>query len=392
VSDAAVYLNEPTENPRETSPSVSFVIPCLNEAQTIGHVMDEIHATMRTTDFSYEIVVADNGSTDGSQAIAHSHGGRVLPVPERGYGNALRHGIAGARGDIVVMLDADFTYDASFAPALISLLLTSDASLVLGSRLRGSIDAGAMPPLHRFVGTPVLTWIINRLFRGCISDCNSGMRAFLRTRFAAWQVSAPGMEFASEMIVEALRRGDRVAEIPIRFRQDRRDRAPHLRRWSDGMRHLLFILSRAPAAFARFGLTCMAIGFVVSFLCLFGPITLWHASVFGYHTAILAILLGFFGAQAFTYALVVQAASDKVPPIPGQALLKVEEGALFWSIVASVALLMALLVFLLVSWSNDGFASLGYLSLTLFVTYLITVVGSLAVGTFGAHMAKRAVR
>ena len=221
---------------------LSVVIPCLNEAQTLGVAIGFARALIEEIGEDGEVVIGDNGSTDGSQAIAHEAGARVVPVSEKGYGYALMGGICGARGDIIVMGDADATYDFREARTLVAAV-ENGSDLAMGSRLRGTIESGAMPFLHRYLGTPVLSLLIRILFGIPISDCNCGMRAFTRAAFKRMDLKCGGMEFASEMLCRAGLLHLKITEHPISLHKDmREDRVPHLHTWRDGWRHLKLIL------------------------------------------------------------------------------------------------------------------------------------------------------
>lgn len=370
--------------------NISIVIPCLNEEKTIGYVLEEIVEVMYETNYSFEVIVADNGSTDRSIDIAKQFGCRVILVPDRGYGSALDAGIRAALGDYVVMLDADFTYDSHGIPIMVDRIEKTGAQIVIGSRLRGTIEVGAMPFLHRYLGTPVLTALINWLLGGNISDCNSGMRIFKKSAYLEWDLTSPGMEFASEMIVACMLRGDYMEDVPINFRKDLRDRPPHLRTWNDGMRHLLFILSRAPRFFVRIGSGIVVITALLAFLSFFGPFYIGRVGILGYHTLIFAIIFGFFGAQIFMHGVTLDI--DKGTSQLARKLLAVKESTLFFSILGSFVLIVALLVGLLFSWSRHGFHELSYLTPSLIVVYIIAVVGSVTIGLFHAHMLKRVER
>lgn len=350
--------------------SVSFVIPCLNEADSLPAVLDAIEGVRRGAfaDRDVEVVVADNGSEDGSKEIAAARGARVVACPVRGYGAALQCGFEHARHDIIVFADADDTYDFAESPALIAKL-EEGHDLVLGSRTRGDIQPGAMPLLHRWVGTPALTAVLNALYarRGeKISDCNSGFRCFHRAAFPAWGARASGMEFASEMLVRALKSGARIAEVPITLRPDKRDRSPHLKRWRDGTRHLLQILSESPSFFFRTGLLVLLANWVVLLIGLFtGPITLPLVNAFGIHTMMFALLGTCLGLNVFGIGLLL-AARRRDEPGPYDWLLDIDEGRLLWG--GAAFLLISLLVSLvpiLVSWAAAGFRFLALQEQTL---------------------------
>ena len=220
---------------------LSVVIPCLNEKRTLAITIGMAKDLVESIGGSGEVVVADNGSTDGSQRIAVGCGARVVNVAERGYGNALKGGISRSEGDIIVMGDADSTYDFREAKVLVESV-ENGADLAMGSRLKGDIEDGAMPFLHRYFGTPALSFVIRLLFRIPISDCNCGMRAFTRKAYERMKLKSGGMEFASEMLCRAATEKMTVTENPISLRRDPRERDPHIRTWRDGFRHLVLIL------------------------------------------------------------------------------------------------------------------------------------------------------
>jgi glycosyltransferase involved in cell wall biosynthesis len=228
---------------------VSFVLPCLNEvgslAQCIAMVREACDAIALRHQFSCEIIIADNGSTDGSQALAASLGARVEPVAERGYGAALRHGFQSSRGRYLVMGDADGSYDFRDAVAMIDKLVDG-ADLCMGSRWRGGIAPGAMPWKNRYIGNPLLTGVLNLLFRTGVGDAHCGLRALTRDCVDRLRLSGAGMEFASEMVIKAALTGARIAETPASLSPDLRDRPPHLRPWRDGWRHLRYLFMLSP--------------------------------------------------------------------------------------------------------------------------------------------------
>ena len=228
---------------------VSFVLPCLNEAQSLEHCIGVIREALAELDhrlgLTGEIVVADNGSTDGSQALAERLGARVVPVAERGYGAALRGGFEAARGRYLVMGDSDGSYDFREATAMVEALM-SGADLCMGSRFKGGIKPGAMPWKNRYIGNPILTGILNLLFGAGISDAHCGLRALTKPCFERLELTGSGMEFASEMVIKAALKGERIVERPATLSPDLRDRAPHLRPWRDGWRHLRYLFMLSP--------------------------------------------------------------------------------------------------------------------------------------------------
>lgn len=229
----------------QTELEVSIVMPCLNESKTLPVCIRKAQEAIARLGISGEVIIADNGSTDGSQDLARSLGARVVDVPVRGYGAALRWGIQAAKGRYIVMGDSDDSYDFREAVPLVEKLMLG-YNFCIGSRLKGRIMPGAMPWKNRHLGTPVLTALVNLLYRARFSDVNSGMRAFTKNAFNRMKLESDGMEFASEMLVKAAVLGLRVSEVPITLHKDGRDRPPHLQPWADGWRHLKHIMLFAP--------------------------------------------------------------------------------------------------------------------------------------------------
>ena len=289
-----------------TDLELSVVIPCLDEATTIAVCITRALEAMAAHGIRGEVVVSDNGSTDGSIAVATNAGARVVSCPTRGYGAAIQWGFRHAHGRYVIMGDADQSYDFSLVPRFIERA-RAGSTFVIGSRLRGHIEDGAMPPLHRYLGTPVLTWILNRLFGTRISDCNCGMRCLDRSMFFSLGVVSPGMEFASEMIVKAAVMGVPIDEVPIDFYKDRRDRRPHLRSFRDGWRHLRLLLWHAPDQMMTLpGLCMLALGLLLVFSQLSGPVSLGFTSL-DIHYMILGVTLSLVGTSAVSLGLVIGA-------------------------------------------------------------------------------------
>jgi hypothetical protein len=236
------------ENPKVVAArafEVSVVIPCLNEAKSIAICIDKARASFSTARVRGEVVVADNGSTDGSIEIAEQHGARVVRVPTKGYGNALRAGIEAAQGDFIVMGDGDDSYDFAKVPEFVAKW-RDGADFVMGNRFAGGIKPGAMPWHHRYLGTPVMSSILNLFFRAGIRDVNCGMRGFTRDLYHRLGLRTTGMEFASEFVIKAAKMGTRIVEIPVTLWPDKRGRPPHLRSFRDGWRHLRFLLLMCP--------------------------------------------------------------------------------------------------------------------------------------------------
>lgn len=216
---------------------LSIVLPCLNEEKTIGKCIEKIKEVIKEKNIQAEIVVADNNSSDNSKLIAEKLGAKVITVPERGYGNALRKGIAVAKGKYIIFFDSDLSYDPEDMLKILEKL-REGYDLVIGSRIKGKIAKDAMPFLHRYIGTPVMTFLANLLFNTHISDINSGMRGLTQEAFRKLDLHSEGMEFASEIIAKARWAGINITEVPINFYPDERGRKPHLRTVRDGWRHL----------------------------------------------------------------------------------------------------------------------------------------------------------
>ena len=238
-------MTESSAVPPAVAVELSVVLPCLNEAETLERCVRKARMSIAQLGISAEVIVADNGSTDGSQDIARRLGARVVDISVRGYGAALQGGIEAARGQFIIMADADDSYDlAGLEPFIAKLREGFD--LVMGNRFAGGIAPGAMPPLHRYLGNPVLTAVGRLFFRSPIRDFHCGMRGFRRDSILRLGLRTTGMEFASEMVAKAALKGLRVTEVPIPLAPDGRSRPPHLRSWRDGWRHLRFLLLYSP--------------------------------------------------------------------------------------------------------------------------------------------------
>lgn len=273
----------------------SIVMPCLNEAETLASCIQKARRSLDENRVAGEIIIADNGSSDGSQEIAAGLGARVVQVAARGYGNALMGGIAAARGKYVIMGDADDSYDFASLGAFI-WQLREGYDLVMGNRFLGGIKPGAMPPLHRYLGNPVLTTLGRLFFRSPVGDFHCGLRGFRKSAVINLDLHTTGMEFASEMVVKATLHGMRVTEVPTTLSPDGRTRAPHLRSWRDGWRHLRFLLLYSPRwLFLYPGGLLMLAGLMV--MLWLGPGSKVIAGVrFDVHTLLygaVAIIIGF---------------------------------------------------------------------------------------------------
>ncbi len=287
---------------------LTVVMPCLNEAETLARCVDQALSALRENGIQGEVIVADNGSTDGSQEIATAHGARVIAVPLRGYGAALDAGVQAAHGPYVLMADADDSYNFAHIPRFLSEL-RNGADLVMGNRFAGGIGPGAMPFLHRYLGNPVLSWMGRALFRTPVGDFHCGIRAFSRAAYQRLDLRTTGMEYASEMVVKSSLLRQRMVEVPTTLQKDGRSRPPHLKTWRDGWRHFRFLLMYSPRWLFLFpGLALMIGGFALMAWLLPAERPLGHVNL-GVDTlayAAAAVLLGFqlvfFGIAAKVFA------------------------------------------------------------------------------------------
>ena len=290
-----------------SDPVVSVVIPCLNEERTIGACVRDARVAIAGMHASGEVIVVDNGSRDHSAEIATAAGARVVHHEVKGYGSALKRGFAEARGRYIVMGDGDQTYDFGALPELVHSL-DEGADLVMGSRLHGSIERGAMPFLHRWVGTPFLTTVLNVLYRTHISDANCGLRGFSAAAIRTLNLKCNGMEFASEMVVKAAQKRLVVHETPIRYRAGLPGRVPNLHTFRDGWRHLRFMLMLAPKhVFLLPGFIMFLVGLAFSMLFLAKNVSLFNiplgisAAIFANALLFMGIQIALFGVYAVVY-------------------------------------------------------------------------------------------
>ena len=276
---------------------VSVVIPCLNEANSIAICVEKAQKAFADAGLRGEVVVADNGSKDGSIEIAEKHGARVIPVAQRGYGSALKTGIRAARGAFIIMGDADDSYDFSEVPRFVEEWRKGN-EVVMGNRFAGEIKPGAMPWHHKYIGNPGLTALLNLFFHSGIHDSHCGMRGFTREVFDRMDVRSSGMEFASEFVIKAAQLHAKTSEIPITLWKDRRGRPPHLRSFRDGWRHTRFMLLYAPNwLFILPGGLLMALGLFLTGWLLPHPRRLSPRVVLDVHTMIFGVIFTLIGAQ-----------------------------------------------------------------------------------------------
>lgn len=289
---------------------LTILMPCLNEAETLATCIDKATGYLARSGVVGEVLIADNGSTDGSQQIARAHGARVADIPVKGYGAALIGGMESARGTYVIMGDADDSYDFENLDPFVARLRAGD-DLVMGNRFRGGIEPGAMPPLHKYLGNPVLTWIGRSLFRSPIKDFHCGLRGYNRASMLNLELKTTGMEFASEMVVKSTLAGLQVSEVPTTLRKDGRSRPPHLRSWRDGWRHLRFLLIFSPRwLFLVPGLLALGIGVLGSLLLLLGPTTIGGVG-FDVASQVYLAALAIVGYQAVLFAIMTKLYAER---------------------------------------------------------------------------------
>lgn len=286
----------------ENAVQVSAVIPCLNEAQSIGICIDKALRAIREAGVTGEVVVADNGSTDGSPLIAADHGARIVHVHERGYGHALRAGIAAAQGHFILMGDADDSYDFLEIARFIKEW-REGYEIVMGNRFLGEIKPGAMPWHHQYIGNPILSGLLRLFFRSPVRDAHCGLRGFTADIYKRLDLRTTGMEFASEFVIKATRAGARMTEIPITLWPDKRGRPPHLRSFRDGWRHLRFMLLYAPNwLFLVPGSSLMLIGIGLVIWLFPGPRPVGRVGL-DIHTMIFGMIFTLLGAQLVSIGL-----------------------------------------------------------------------------------------
>ena len=361
---------------------VSIVMPCLDEAETLASCIRKARHAIEEHALSAEIVVADNGSIDGSQVIARELGARVVDVARKGYGSALIGGIDAARGQIVIMGDADDSYDFAAIDPLVEKL-REGFDLVVGNRFAGGIASGAMPWSHRWVGNPVLTWLSRVFFHTPVGDMHCGLRGFRKDAYERMRLRATGMEFASEMVIKASLQRMKIAEVPVTLSPDGRSRPPHLRTWRDGWRHLRFMLLFSPRwLFLYPGAALFALGVVLSALLVGGPLRIGAVSL-DIHTLLVAGFLSLLGYQAVLFAVFTKIFAVRAGFHPPHPLLERVFHYVTLEVGVAVGVLMAVIGLValglaVASWGAVGF---GHLDPTLTMREVIPAVVMLALGT-----------
>jgi hypothetical protein len=357
---------------------ITILMPCLNEAETLATCIHKARRFLSESGAAGEVLIADNGSTDGSQRIAEQEGARVVTVAAGGYGAALLGGIEAARGDYVIMGDADDSYDFSALGPFV-FALRNGADLVVGNRFAGGIAPGAMPALHRYLGNPVLSGLGRLFFHAPIGDFHCGLRGFHRERLRALKLRTTGMEFASEMVVRAALAGYRIVEVPTTLAKDGRSRPPHLRTWRDGWRHLSFLLIYSPTwLFLYSGLFLVVAGMAGAFGLLPGAVAIGDVQ-FDIHTFTVACVTALVGIQAVSFWIVAGKYATTHGLLPPSRRLS----GVFRALTLERAVLAATMLILsgltglawcTMQWASTGFGGLEYSALLRILVLSLTSV------------------
>ena len=377
--------SEPGSLRREGYVDVSVVLPCLNEAPVVGRVVADARRALEAADLSHEIIVADNGSTDDSVAVATAAGATVIHVHPRGYGNAYHGGIEAAQGKVLLMADADGTYPMDMIPTLVRPVLAGESDVVIGSRLRGAVAKAAMPWSHRYIGNPILTGVLNRFFGVTVSDAHSGMRAIAIDAYRNLGLSTPGMEYASEMIVKAARRHLRITEVPIDYFP--RVGESKLQTWPDGWRHLKFLLLASPTwLFLLPGAIAVFLGLLILIPLSFGPIEIGPFQLI-LHPMFIGALLVILGYQAIPCGALVRACSPATYGVPDRLAtflhrrLRLEHALLSGGAILTAGVGIGVGIF--VHWAVSGFGPLAEIRLAI-LALTLSVLGAQTI--FGAFL------
>jgi hypothetical protein len=352
-------------------------MPCLNEAETIAACVKKASNYLSMSNIRGEILIADNGSTDGSREIAQGLGARVVSISERGYGAALIGGIGAARGRFVIIGDADDSYDFSQLDGFVTKL-REGYDLVMGNRFKGGIESGAMPPLHRWLGNPLLSFIGRIFFKAELGDFHCGLRGFNTSAIRNLKLRSRGMEFASEMVVRCRLARMRIAEVPTTLKKDGRTHPPHLRTWRDGWRHLRFLLIFSPRwLFFYPGLALLIFGIAISILLLPGPVHITPNISLDIHTFVVSAVTVLIGMQCISFAVVVRRYAAARGLLPRSKVVERFLIPLTLERVLLVALFVGMLglggmIWCVAQWADAGFGPLQYGAMIKVLTVSIT--------------------
>ena len=293
------------ENKSKNTLELTIVMPCLNEARTLGICINNAQRFISDHELAAEIIIADNGSTDGSQQLATDMGATVVSVEKKGYGSALKKGIASAHGKYVIMGDSDDSYDLYNLSAFLQKL-RSGFDLVMGNRFDGGISKGAMPFLHQFLGNPIISLIGRTFFKCSVRDFYCGLRGFRKDAYQHWSIQSDGMTFAIEMIIKATAKQSLIAEVPTTLSPDGRDRKPHLKTWTDGWRTLKFLLIYSPKwLFFYPGFFLVFLGLALSGYLFAGP-QIIHQLELDLHTIVYATVFVTVGLNAISFSIIAR--------------------------------------------------------------------------------------
>jgi glycosyltransferase involved in cell wall biosynthesis len=362
---------------------LTILMPCLNEAMTVQDCILKAQDYLRKSKIIGEVLIADNGSTDGSQSLAEAAGARLIQIDKKGYGAALIGGMKAAKGRFIIMADADDSYDLANLDDFVDRLRRG-SKLVVGNRFTGGIMPGAMPALNRYVGNPVLSFIGRKLFSSAVSDFHCGMRGFDREAILELNLRSPGMEFASEMVVKASLAHLKITEVPITLHRDRRQRPPHLRPWRDGWRHLRFMLLRSPQwLFLYPGLVLAILGAIGAASLVTTPIRIPGIFTLDINALLYFSIAATVGVQIIYFGLFAQAFAKKMNLTIAQGLARqlLNLASHEASIAAGAALVIAgaaAALYAIVEWRHTSF---GTLIPSDMMRITIPAVTTLAIGT-----------
>jgi glycosyltransferase involved in cell wall biosynthesis len=339
---------------------LTILMPCLNEAETLAICIEKARGFIARSGIEGEVLIADNGSTDGSLEIAKVAGARVVPVAHKGYGAALMGGIEAARGRYIIMGDADDSYDFVNLEGFVARLRAGD-QLVMGNRFKGGIAPGAMPWHHKYIGNPVLSFLGRLFFKTVPSDFHCGLRGFDRAAVIGLNLRTTGMEFASEMLVKATLSGLRVSEVPTTLKPDGRSRPPHLRSFRDGWRHLRFLLLFSPRwLFLYPGYASLGLGLFLAVLLWHGPVKIGSDIELDANSFLVAAMLVIVGLQAISFAVIGRRFASRYGFIPPSQTFDQLLESLTLEKLLSVAVLLVLIGFGLILFSVGRWADLDF--------------------------------